>query len=300
MLAARVAERLGRNPFSEHATQSIEGSAALSGDRLRAELFVRDAGGVARGTRELSAAGADCVELADAVVLAVVLTIDPNAALSGTPAPPPLAPPPPLSVESSSGPEPAPLGACPASPCPPRERCPNAACPPPPRFAHASLVARGVLAAGVLPNIAPGAAVFGELGSARARVTLGMLYLPESATDDGVAGFGLTAGAIGGALAWPVARGVELSALAELELGAVHAVVYELEPVRPGDRPWVALGAGPRLLIAVFPPLRLELGASLVVPFIRPSFEARGVSEPVFQSSPLAGLGFIGVGLGLP
>jgi hypothetical protein len=299
-LAGRVAGRLGRNPFAETASQSIEGSVARVGDRLKAELYVRDAAGVAQGARQLSTIATDCVELADAVVLAVALTIDPNAALAEpvtSPAGEALTQPSPDPPRPSA---PAPVAACPKTECPASAPCPPRSCPPALPGAHAALSARGALAVGVLPGVAPGAAVSGELGNQRARATLGMLFLPESRTDSGVAGFGLTAGMVGGALAWPLARGVELAVFGELEVGAIHAVVHEGEPVRPGDQPWFALGAGPRLAVVPLSPLRLELGLSLVVPLLRPSFEGLGLAEPVFQSSPVTGRGYIGVGLVTP
>ena len=295
-LAARVSERLGRNPFSETGAQSIEGSVVVRDGRFQAELRVRDAGGVARGSRELSANGSDCVELAEAVVLAVALTIDPNAALGGPPAqqaplPVPLAAPPS---------EPPALQECPAVRCPPSEACPLLLCPATAPSLHHGLVARALLAAGVLPGLAPGAAVFGEIGTRRLRAALGMRYFPERDTSDGRYGFGLTTGTAGAVVVWPLAPGFELSALAELEIGAIHAVVREREPVEPGDQPWFAASAGPRVALSKLAPFRVELGVSLIVPMIRPAFDERGVSEPVFQSAPVAGLGYLGVGLGTP
>jgi hypothetical protein len=299
-LAARVTERLGRNPFSESALQSIEGNVSRRADGFHAELFVRDGSGVALGNRQLSSTGVDCAELADAVVLAVVLTIDPNAALGGTTAPPSAIVAAPPVAEAPRVAEPPSLGACPVQRCPPQERCPDKPCPPPPHSANASIIGRGLLAVGVLPGVAPGAQVFGELGSKGVRASLGMTYLPESKTDGGLYGFGLTAASVGAVFAWSLGDGLELSALGELEVGAIHAVVYDLEPVDPGDQPWVAGAAGPRLVVSILSPLRLELGASVLVPFIRPSFEARGVSEPAFQSASVGGLGYVGVGLGTP
>jgi hypothetical protein len=299
-LASRVEARLGRNPFSDSAEQTIEGSVVRQENRYRAELRVRDAAGVARGTRELSSDGADCGELAEAVVLAVVLTIDPNAALGGSPAPPAVAPPlaaPPLAAPLTA--EPPVLAACPAAHCPPAPPCPRAACPSPPALARGAVLGRVLLAAGILPGIVPGAAVFGEMGTERVRGSLGVVYLPES-TKDARYAFGLTTGALGVAFAWPVAEGFELSVLGELEVGAIHAVVYELEPVRPGDQLWFAATAGPRLGFSGFSPLRFELGATLVVPFVRPAFEVRGSAEPVFQSAPVGGFLYFGAGLGTP
>jgi hypothetical protein len=298
-LAVRVEQRLGRNPFSDSAEQSIEGSVVQRQGLYRAELRVRDSAGVSRGTRELSAGGPDCSELAEAVVLAVVLAIDPNAALGGSPVPPAVAPvaPPPAAPPVVDPPA---LAPCPAPRCPPSPPCPRATCPMPPALATGGLIGRAVLAAGILPGIVPGAAVFGEMGNERVRASLGFVYFPESATDGGSYAFGLTAGSAGASFAWPLADGLELSALGELELGALHAVVYELPPVEPGDQLWFAAAAGPRLGFFALSPLRLELGASLVVPFVRPAFEVRGVAEPVFQSAPVGGFFYLGAGLGTP
>jgi len=298
-LAARAAERLGRNPFSDGAEQSIEGSVLRVGERFHAELFVRDAMGIARGARELSAGGADCRELADAVVLAVVLAIDPNAALSGVPAPPPApAPLPAPAAETPPVVEPPRLEACPVVRCPPSEPRPSATSSLPPRRPHASVVGRGVLATGVLPGDALGAGVFGEVGRERLRAALGMRYFPEVTTGEGRFGFGMTVGTAGLVAAVRLTREFELSLLAELEAGALHAVVYELEPVEPGDRLWVAAAAGARFGFSGLSPLRVELGASLVVPFVRPVFEVRGTPEPVFQSAPVGGLFYLGLGFG--
>lgn len=297
-LEARVAERLGRNPFSDAAAQSIEGSVALDKSELKAELRVRDSGGIARGAREIRAQGTDCVELADAVVLAVALAIDPNAALGGpanTAAPrPPAPPPPPLAPN-----EPPALAACPPARCPAPPSCPEARCPEP-RFPNMALTARALLGAGMLPELAPGAAVAGELGGPRVRGTLGMLYFPEVSTSDELYSFGLTAASLGAVVAWPVGGGFEFSALGELELGTIHAVVFDTEPVDPGDRPWFAGALGPRVAFAGLAPLRLELGANLVVPFVRPEFEVRGIAGPVFQSSAVGGVFYFGLGVGAP
>jgi len=296
-LAARVSERLGRNPFSETGSQSIEGSVAVREGRLQAELRVRDAGGVARGSRELGSAGSDCVELADAVVLAVALTIDPNAALGGPPAAKPSAP---VPVEAPPPPGPPAMEHCPVVRCPPPAPCRQVPCAATaPRF-YDAIVARGLLAAGIVPGIAAGAAVFGEMGTARLRASLGMRYLPETTTSDGSYGFGSTTGTLGAVAVQSLGRGLELSALGELEIGALHAVVHELEPVAPGDQLWLAAALGPRLGFSRLSPLRIEIGGSLVVPMLRPAFEVRGVSEPVFQSAPVAGLAYLGVGLGTP
>jgi hypothetical protein len=127
-----------------------------------------------------------------------------------------------------------------------------------------------------------------------------MAYFPEVPTSDERYAFGLTAGSLGALYAWPVGGGFELSAVGELELGALHAVVFDTVPVNPGDRLWLAGALGPRLAVAGLGVLRLELGVNLVVPFVRPEFEVRGIAEPVFQSAPVGGLLYVGAGVGAP
>ena len=296
-IAARAAERLSRNPFSETAKQSIEGSVAREGDELAAVLRLRDEAGVEHGRREIRSRQIDCVELGDAVVLAVVLTIDPNAAHADAPAPPaptssPQAPP--------AATEPPALGVCPVARCPTLPPCPPARCPAPPPLENVALAARFVFGVGILPSFSPGAAAVGEVGAPRVRGSFGVVYFPEVTTSDERYAFGLTTGFLGAVFAWPVASGVELSGTAELEIGAIHAVVFESVPVDPGEEWWVAGALGPRLGFLGLSPLRLELGVSMVVPLARPSFKVRGIAEPVFQSAPVGGFAYAGLGFGLP
>ena len=152
----------------------------------------------------------------------------------------------------------------------------------------------------MLPGLAPGAAVGGEVGGAELRGSLGIVYFPETATADDRFAFGLTTGAVGVVLAWPLAAGFELSAAAELEVGAIHSVVFENDPVDPGDQLWLAGALGPRLGFLGWRPFRLELGASLIVPMTRPSFEVRGVEGVAFQSAPVGAMAYVGAGFGLP
>lgn len=296
-IAARAVGRLGRDPFSETAKQSIEGSVVREGEELKAELRVRDEAGVARGHREIRSKRADCVELGDAVVLAVVLTIDPNAAHADAPAPPaPTSAPqaPPAATELPA------LGVCPVARCPTLPPCSPARCPAPPPLENVALAARFVFGVGILPSFSPGAAAVGEVGTPRVRGSFGVVYFPEVTTSDERYAFGLTTGFLGAVFAWPVASGVELSGTAELEIGAIHAVVFESVPVDPGEEWWVAGALGPRLGFLGPGPLRLELGVSAVVPLARPSFEVRGIAEPVFQSAPVGGFAYAGLGFGLP
>jgi hypothetical protein len=296
-IALRVTQRLGRNPFSETAQQSIEGSVARERDELVTVLHLRDDAGVERGRREFRSRQLDCVELADSIVLAVALTIDPNAAVADAPVSAVLAAPPDSPPVAT---EPPALGACPVARCPAPPPCPAARCPAPPAIANIALTARFVAGVGMLPRVSPGAAAVGEVGGSRIRGSFGVVYLPEVTASDERYAFGLTTGLLGAVFAWPLTGDWELSGAAELEVGAIHAVVFESAPVDPGEQWWIAGALGPRIGFSGVRPLRLDLGVSIVVPFSRPSFEVRGIAEPVFQSAPVGGFLYGGVGFGLP
>jgi hypothetical protein len=72
-----VRERLGRDPFSPSATETVQ--AAISGHDgvLHAEVRLVDAAGVVRGTRSLEAEATECDDLVDAIALAISVAIDP-------------------------------------------------------------------------------------------------------------------------------------------------------------------------------------------------------------------------------
>ncbi len=107
-LAARVAERLGYDPFRSGAAATVRVRFTRDGDLLRGVVEMRDARGPA-GRRELSSDRPDCADLADSVALTVSILLDPptvpgrDVPSATPPAPPPPeaplhpgAPPPPL------------------------------------------------------------------------------------------------------------------------------------------------------------------------------------------------------------
>ena len=154
-LAAAVTARLGRDAFSEPARRHIEGSVARSEQTWRVQLRVLDSHGAVLGSRELEASGPECSSVADAVSLAIALTIDPHALErrreARLVAPPEPAPPAPVSL---------PPPQVSATPIPPREAMAPLS---PPRLGSA-VVPRGLLAVGSLPQASLGAELGAELG----------------------------------------------------------------------------------------------------------------------------------------
>jgi hypothetical protein len=101
-LRAEVAQRLRREPFSEHALTTVTVIWSGKGRELRARIELNDASGELTGDRELTSRRPDCVELSRAVALAVSLAIDP---LSFADQPtPPAAPPTELSPQTAPSP----------------------------------------------------------------------------------------------------------------------------------------------------------------------------------------------------
>ncbi len=132
------------------------------------------------------------------------------------------------------------------------------------------------------------------------QATAGMLYLPEVRTASRDFAFGLTAGWLG-MCAKPWAEGrVAIALCGKFLLGAIHSVVYTLEPTGPGDRVWtsasMSLGAG----IRIAGPVVAELGGEGLVPFTRYQFQVTGQSGSVFPEASVAGFAFAGVGVSIP
>lgn len=285
-IAAGVRSRLGRDPFTDEAARNIEGSVNRDGQLWRAHLSVIGPDGVVLGSRDLQSDEPDCSVLADAVTLAVALVIDPRAAF----APPAAKPAPAITAEK-------PLPIAPASPTPPaRVEHPVAAQPPvtlAPAPAQAAVPGpsaslRGLLVLGLLPRPAFGIESGGELGlSRRWSLAVGLTYIPEARTSDADFAFGLSAGLLGACVAAAQTPATRLTLCGEAELGAMHAVVYSVRPLPPGDHLWAGARLGPRLGLLLGDGLWLEAGAQALAPLLRHRFVLKGQQDPVFQSSAL-------------
>jgi hypothetical protein len=290
-LVARVRSRLGTDPFDDAAERVIEGHAVPVKSGFRAELLVRGADGGVLGRRSIEAAGEDCVALGQAVTLAVVLTIDPNAPLRGdeSTASFPIDGPPVPSLPQPKAPSAPPDRPRPAATAP----CPS--CPPPP--SRLGLSAGVVGALGLLPRVALGAEVEGAYPALPSGFVVGARWLPSVNSSDGHIAVGITSGKVGycGGL---VDSRLALSLCGALEAGVTTVVARDLEPVSPGDYPYLALGAGPRLVWPARAAVSFQAGLFGLVPLFRHRFQVETSRNPGFQASPVGAVGFVGVGFG--
>ena len=292
-LAARVRSRLGREPFSAVAERTIEGHVTRTASGYDADLTVRTATDQVIGQRRVSTPGEDCGALGGAVTLAVVLTIDPNAALEPNqpsasfpidqpPSPPPLPPVAPFCAET-----PAPKSER-AAPCPP---------PPPPRPIPGTLVAAAG-AVGPLPRFAPGVALDVSLPLSPITPVLGARILVPVTTDDGHLQVGLDTLGLGACAKVASSAALALALCAGAEGGFVTVVARDLTPVNAGPFPWVALDAGLRLVVRSSSLVRFQAGATALFPLIRQEFQVDSPGAASFQSSVVGGLLFAGAELG--
>ncbi len=299
----QVRWRLGRDPFVLDATRMIEARVSLADGIWHVELSVHDNTGASLGQRLLDVRADNCGQVVDAVGLAVALAIDPNISLESSV--PPLAgsePP------SSTGPTAAPPQPAAESRVlwPYSQLTPIAAAQSQlnridkTRYQY-ELTLRGLGAAGLIPGFAPGVAVAGAFGASGIRLTLGLSYLPETKLDSFA--FGLTTAEVGICGDIIRSRLVAGSICGELQVGAIHAVVYQPQPVSPGDQVFVALGLGPKMGWHAWAPFFIEGGVTAVLGLRRPQFDIHedvGARKFVFQSQPVSGVGFVGVGVTAP
>jgi hypothetical protein len=318
-LEASVSARLGRPVFSEGGPRAIDGFVQRDGLRWAAHIYATDAEGKLVGSRELASDGPDCAALASAAALAIALVIDPDAALR--PAPPavratPDAPPPHVAAPPPQPPAALPVQE-PCPHCPPyvaalppqppaalsvQEPCPR--CPPSAATSSAgptSVLGEAVLAVGLLPRASAGFGLSVDVPVVRGLdATLGALLLPEVRTSANTFGFSLMAARAGAcAVPWRQPRAAA-SVCADVLLGSMESVVYADVPTRPGGRFWAGAGGTAKLAARLAGPVVAEIGASVVVPFVRSRYFVENVPATVFQEPVIAGLGFAALGVSIP
>lgn len=275
-LRARVAERLGRDPFTDVEVAAQRRLRVTFGRRpggFTGAVVLEDANGARLGTRSFDRSGATCEPLVADVVLVVAVLLEDLAPRTEEPPPPP-------------APAPAPE--------PPPERPAAPAAPPAP--ARVLRIDVGLGAGGVL-GIAPRAAAAGEVIAAidvgRARVEGGARVTLPASDEATVA---VRSQAVTGRLApcygWQV-----LSPCAVLAIGSVRgeATGSGVASSQSAGQLYAGAGAGllSRVFVAgdlVFVRASLEVLAALV----RAGFDvgpSRAWSVPALSASATVGLG---------
>jgi len=288
-IADDVARRLGWNPFRETPTQFIEAQIRhdvrppVAGERPSehpaatwvAEIFLRDAGGASRGNRVFTSNAPTCASLASVVSLSIAIIIDPDVMIRRF-------------SEDQFWP-------------PVTERA--AAAPPASRGARGALVALGAAGVRLLPRLAPGVGLGGEVSVwRRVSVRAGGVILPEVRTpapDENFA-FGLSAAWLGACFDGLQRETVALGACAGGLGGVMHAVVYFPDATHPGQRALWAASGGLRLASHVARRIELQIAADGLVPLNRRVFTVEGRppgADVVFAQPAIAALiwGAIGV-----
>lgn len=273
-LTSQVVQLLGRDPFQANPAQHIEAVAERHHGQWRARLYVRTGDHPIAAPREILDDAPDCSALATAVSLAIALSIDPTV----RPAPPP-----------------------PPSPTPPRPAPVPSFAPSEPRPAVNSTVALGAFGQlGLLPGSSFGAELSAEPWSQdRLHLRVGAIFLPEVRADrpGGAFLFGATAISLSPCVHLFRGQVASVAACGTFVVGAAHALALDLTPVAPAQRGWFALGASARASLRVVGPLSVEARLDVSALPLRVQFNLQGAADSVFEQSPVALSGFLGLGL---
>lgn len=300
-IARAVETRLSRVAFVAVtvAEVSVEGyvqGSPQGGLRTRLTLVERD--GQRIGERELSSAADDCVEMTEAVVLAITLMIDPEAE-SGMP---PLERTPPASAVQDE--PPAPLGTTPPSPNQTREAAKPVATAPDDETSRPWRGTLGIglpIAFGLLPEMAPGIAIRGAVflpdSVFGAELDARYFFSQVSEIRPGTGGaFTMFLVGLSGCAASRQGL-VRPSACLGLSGGSIAATAYGLDRIEPTEGFVLNAAGRGRLALAALAHFRVVAGAELVVPLWRDRFAVYEGDEPtdLFRLPPVAGLVEFGV-----
>lgn len=246
-LRTAIATRLGYTPFDPAAEMRVRVSIAAADGGLAARIDV-ERPDRPPGTRELTSTDPDCHELADALVLAVALAIDP-AALAERAEPANEEP----TEETTAAPAPA-TAPAPAGP----STAPAAVRPSAPLRVAGS--AGGTLAIGALPAPALGLVLAFDLGWPAFRVGLGARAYPGASTD--VEGGSVDAALYAVELV-PCARVAIAYGCGVLSIGVVAGGASGLAETRSTTSAYAAAGvrAGVEIPLGARIALRVELDA---------------------------------------
>ncbi len=302
VIQRRVANRLGRNPFSHGSPRRIEAVIENVEDRWIARLHVRDEEGRSLGTRELSSNEPECSSIQAAAVLAVALAIDPNAPMGpepevrGEPEAPWPAPSEPRTVAPSLPPSPSRPRAAPE----PFAVEPALPADVEPKRAWNALTMRGGLALGLTPAPSGLVGMRWFAGSGPFALSVDALWVDESDTENGFFSFGLTAFGTGACYLTGSGDWVSAGVCASAWLGSTHAVVREIRATDPGARTFVATSFGAVTRALVVEPVHLEIGADMFAPLVRKRYTVTGWDEPAWEPPAVAWTLHAGLGVSFP
>jgi hypothetical protein len=283
VIEADVTRRLGDSPFRAGASDSIDVHVTREQGEWNALIEERSGNGPPIGSRVVRSAADSCDSLALAVGLAIALMIRARASSDAVEAPKTALPPPPPAV-----PPPAP---CPKPSMPANER-------------HVAAFASVVEALGILPRAALGAALSGRVPVAeQASFFASLTFLPEQRRTDAGAemAFGATFGTLSGCYDSKNVARLRLSACASVLLGALHVIVWNPTPVRPGASLFSAASVGVRSDWMPVRPLHLLVSVDGFVPFERHTFvvDVAGTPETAYEQPAWGGLVSAGLGVEL-
>jgi hypothetical protein len=298
-LSRAVDAKLGRAVFTapSAAMLVVEGRAEHDAEGYRAVVHLLDEAGNELGSREVHSTQSDCKELSEAVAVVLAVMVDPDGALAATPAPSPPA---------AKAPEPAPPIVMKEGEPPKAPTCP--ACPivaPPVRpEADASAFAR--LSLGQLPRPVFGAGLSFELalpGWGGARIEA-VGFQDQSQNLDSVPGAGarlrMLYGGLGLCPMWAENRRMRFAGCAGVQAGVLQSRSYGLDSKERDSTEPIVTGEGAgRYSLRLGKGVALHVGASLLVPIMRPLYEARlhdGTREKLFEPKAIAGAFDFGIG----
>lgn len=275
---ARIAGRLGYDPFRDDADRTVVVTFSREGGTYRAKLELKEGGKV--GTRVLTAA--DCNELASSTALAVAIAIDP---LGGAPAAPSAssAPSASASVAPKASSSAAPTVIVKPTPLPPPSS--------PDTYPTVTLGAIGVYGGG--PELAGG--LTAGVGLHLPSFSLGIEGRVDAETSKpGPKGGRVSASILSGALVPCMHHEVLLGCLL-LEYGSLRGNGSGVTDARSDRSPWGALGVRLGIEASLFGPIAFRVHADALAALTRTTLQVQGVdawSSPPFQF--LGGLAVVG------
>lgn len=232
---ADVAGRLGYSPFvaGDQTSASIEVLVTHGKSLWQAGAVMRNADGTMRGNRHVESAASDCHSLAAAAALAIALMIDPDIVTN----PPRVGPARPVVVP----------------PTPPRPVAKPAPRLPPAQGGPHGAVSLGVLGAtGVLPKLAAGPLLRGELEvQKRLALVVSAQFLPEQrvARAGADAWFGLALGSLGACYRVDLGEHWAVASCGSFLAGSLSLAIVSPEAVQAGPTPWFGVACGLRVAL---------------------------------------------------